>query len=64
MNESTKKKNIYNINVVERLQQKYGVSKRYITMSISGDRTSETSDKIKRDYHEMLKEMNKVLNSI
>lgn len=55
MNKPTKKRAIYNTTVVNRLIEKYGVSKRYITMSLSGDRQSETLEAISKDYKAMLK---------
>ncbi|MWB96741.1 hypothetical protein GON26_20455 [Flavobacterium sp. GA093] len=64
MNKPTKKKNNYNTEILKRLLQKYGVSKRYITMSLSGDRESETSAKIKTDYKLMEKEISKTLNGL
>jgi hypothetical protein len=64
MNKPTKKKNKYNAEILKRLLEKYGVSKRYITMSLSGDRESETSDKIKTDYKLMEKEISKTLNRL
>lgn len=50
MNKPTKKRNILNKDVVDKLIEDYGVSRRFITMSIRGDRTSTTSDKIVKDY--------------
>lgn len=64
MDKPTKKNNKYNQVVIERLKAKYGVSKRYITMSLSGDRTSETSTKIKNDYKTILKEVNAFLKTL
>lgn len=64
MDKPTKKNNKYNQVVIERLKSKYGVSKRYITMSLSGDRTSETSSTIKKDYKVMLKEVNTLLKKL
>lgn len=64
MDKPTKKRAIYNATVVNRLIEKYGVSKRFITMSLSGDRESETSEAIKKDYKTMLKEVNNVLKAL
>ena len=64
MDKPTKKINNYNSEVIERLKTKYGVSKRYITMSLSGDRTSETSTQIKKDYRVMLKEVKNLLKTL
>lgn len=67
MNESTPKKPItqkktYNQLVVKRLVEKHGFSKYYIHQCIRNERTSETSDKIRKDYAEMCKEVEAVLN--
>ncbi|WP_395075332.1 hypothetical protein [Flavobacterium sp.] len=59
-----KNKNIYNTEIIKRLKEKYGVSRRFITMSINSDRTSETSDKIKDDYKKMESEVEKTLNNL
>lgn len=64
MNKPTKKRAIYNATVVNRLVEKYGVSKRYITMSLSGDRQSETSEAIAKDYKAMLREINNLLKQL
>ena len=64
MDKPTKKRANYNTTVVDRLKEKYGVSKRFITMSLSGDRESETSEAIKKDYKTMLKEVNNVLKAL
>lgn len=54
----------YNVEVIKRLREKYGVSQRFITMSLNGDRVSETSTKIKADYKIMQVEQEKVLKSL
>ena len=59
-----KNKNIYNTEIIKRLKEKYGVSRRFITMSINSDRTSETSEKIKDDYKNMKSEVEKTLNNL
>jgi hypothetical protein len=53
MDKETKKKNTYNKEILNRIKEKYGISKRYITMSLSGDRKSEMTDKIRKDYKKM-----------
>jgi len=53
MDKETKKKNTYNKEILNRIKEKYGISKRFITMSLSGDRKSEITDKIKKDYKKM-----------
>lgn len=64
MSETTKNKKIYNTEILTRLMKKYGLSKRYLTMSLSGDRVSETSDKIKADYKKAFDAITKILESI
>lgn len=54
----------YNVEVIKRLQEKYGVTPQFIRMSLSGDRVSETSTKIKADYKLMQVEQEKVLKSL
>ncbi len=58
------KSNTYNAEILKRLITKYGVSKRFITMSLNGTRESETSEKIKSDYQTMEKEVNNLLNNL
>lgn len=53
MNKETKKKNIYNTEILNRIKEKYGLSKRFITMSLSGDRKSEMTDIVRKDYKKM-----------
>ena len=55
MSESTKKRNNYNTDVVNTLASKYGVSSRYVTMSLNGDRKSATSETILREYNKLVK---------
>lgn len=57
MDKPTKKNKNLNREVVNRLIEKYGVSRRFITMSIRGDRTSETSDKITKEYKRLCKKV-------
>jgi acetate kinase len=64
MDKRTKKKNNYNAEILIRLIEKYGVSKRFITMSLNGDRNSETSDTIKSDYKEMVKQVAETLKKL
>lgn len=50
MNKPTKKRESYNSDVIETLIKKYGVSRRYITMSLKGDRVGLLPDRIIKDY--------------
>lgn len=43
----------FNMEIVKRLVRKYGVTERFIKMSIDGERESETSSSIKKDYQSM-----------
>lgn len=54
----------YNRDVVDALQEKYGVSNYFIRASLRGDRTSLTSDKIKKDYKAMTEATMKVVEEI
>ena len=58
------KKRYYNSEIISRLKEKYGVSQRFITMSLKGDRISETSYSIKKDYAVMYREMKKTLKTL
>ena len=64
MGKSNKNTNTYPEIVIDRLKLKYGVSKRFITMSIKGDRSSETSEQIKKDYSMVMSELTRMLEKI
>lgn len=64
MDKPTKKRENYNGEVVKRLKEKYGVSKRFVTMSLTGDRESETSETIKSDYYKMQKAISELLKTL
>ena len=51
----------YNVLVVERLAEKYGVTQRFVRQCLSGDRQSETADTIKKEYRELDDAIGKVL---
>lgn len=53
MDKETKKKHTYNKEILNRIKEKYGISKRFITMSLAGDRKSEMTDNIRKDYKKM-----------
>lgn len=61
MQQDTKHTTKYNHAVVDRLAAKYGLTKDFIRKSLSGARTSETSDTIKKDYNDLVKKMNDAL---
>ena len=55
MDKSKKKKyNKYNASVINALIEKHGFSGRYIRECVSGERTSLSADKIRKDYHSMI----------
>lgn len=54
MNKSNKKIQSYNEDILNVLVEKYGVTKKFIRASIRGDRTSLTSDSIKKSYTVLL----------
>lgn len=56
--------NTYNKAIIKRLREKYGTSPHFIYASLRGDRQSETSEAIVKDYKRMDKEINKVLNQL
>lgn len=58
----TAQKRKYNQLVVRRLIEKHGFSKYYIHQCLRGERTSESADKIRKDYAVMCKEVEEVLN--
>lgn len=61
---SNKGKKIFNPFVIDKLQEKYGVTKQFIRMSLNGDRVSTTSDRIKSDYRLFLSEIEKALTDL
>ncbi|WP_133712636.1 hypothetical protein [Myroides indicus] len=64
MNKPTKKRMNYNTVVVNRLTEKYGVTRRFVIMSLSGDRESEVSDAIAKDYRLMSKTIDNLLKTM
>lgn len=66
MSESTKKSSPrtnkkFNHLAVKRLAVKYGLTEYYIRQSIKGDRNSETSDKIRKEYKTLCIKLDKVM---
>lgn len=64
MDKETKKKNTYNKEILNRIKEKYGISKRFITMSLSGDRKSEITDAIRKDYKKMENAVTELLKTL
>lgn len=66
MSEDTKKSQFRKFNpiAIDRLTDKYGVSKRYIRGSLNGERQSEMSQNILRDYSTLITEIHKATQKI
>lgn len=62
MSKSTIKRQNYNTQVVERIAEKWGVTTRFVTMALKGDRESETAETIKKDYKRLVKEVNNIIS--
>ena len=61
-NSQKKQYNKYVSVVIKRLKEKYGFSTQYIHQSLRGDRLGVSSEKIKIDYKNFVKEIEKVLH--
>jgi hypothetical protein len=53
----------WNTEVLKALALKYDFSTRYIKQCITGERTPIFADRIKAEYNELVKELNKLLNN-
>lgn len=60
----TKQYFTYNRDIIKRLKEKHGFTSRFIYASLRGERTSESSDKIVKDYKKMESEINKTLKQL
>lgn len=64
MNKSKEKtKDKWNVTVLNALATKYSFSPRYIKQCITGDRTPIFADRIKDEYKDLVKEIDKVLKN-
>ena len=63
MNKCSKKRNSYNIAVVQQLSERYGVTKHYVRMCLNGTRKCITADTLIKEYGRLTKEVEKALNS-
>lgn len=59
---SNTKQNSYNVTAVNALHKRYGLSKQYIRQCLRGDRNNSTADTIRKDYAELVKEINQLIN--
>lgn len=66
MNKNKQKKEYasYNPAIIKKLKEKYGLSTQFIGASLRGDRTSDTSTEICKDYKIMESEINKSLENL
>lgn len=58
------KKYKYNQRIISELCKKYNVEADTVRKSLRGDRQSETSENIKKDYHKTLKALNNVTDVV
>ena len=58
------KKYKYNQRIISELCRKYNVEADTVRKSLRGDRQSETSENIKKDYHKVLKTLNNVTDVV
>lgn len=63
-NKKTKQYFTYNRDIIKRLKEKHGFTSRFIYASLRGERTSESSDIIVKDYKKMESEINKTLKQL
>jgi len=54
MAENTKKKKVYNQEILQVLIDRYGLSKDYIQKSLRGDRVGLVPDKLKKEYSTLI----------
>lgn len=64
MNKLKEKKSNYNAEILIRLQEKYGLSLRFIRMSLGEKRKSEMSDRVIKDYQIMSDAISELLKSL
>ena len=53
MNKPTKKRNVYNTEILTALSEEFGLTKRFVRMCIAGDAKSLTAETIRKKYKEM-----------
>jgi len=64
MDKLTQKKNNHNTEILNRIKEKYGLSLRFIRMSLAGNRQSEMSETVKKEYKTMYDAVTKLLKSL
>ena len=61
MSKSTNKNNKFNSQVINALSEKHGYAPQYIRQCLRGDRNNLTSDAIRKEYAQLVKEVQSVL---
>lgn len=64
MDKHTKTKSNHNTEILNRIKEKYGFSLRFIRMSLAGNRNSEMSDLVKKDYKIMHEAVTNILKNL
>lgn len=59
---NTKKNNTYNVIAVNAVSEKWKISKQYVRQCLRGDRNSISADNIKKEYHDIVREIDKLLS--
>ncbi len=59
---NTKKNNTYNVIAVNAVSEKWKISKQYVRLCLRGDRNSISADNIKKDYLDLVREIDKLLS--
>lgn len=62
MSKSTQKRQSFNSQVVNKLSEKHGLTAYYIRQCLKNERNSITSDTIRKEYKQLVKQVNQVLN--
>lgn len=62
MSKSTQKRQSFNSQVVNKLSEKHGLTPYYIRQCLKNERNSITSDTIRKEYKQLVKQVNQVLN--
>lgn len=61
MNKLTKKKTLYNQDILMIIKERYGFGLDYIRKSITGDRVGKFPEQMKKEYHDLEREAKKAI---
>lgn len=64
MDKNTKKKHKYNQSIIKELVIAYGITESAVRKALNGDRTSATSEAIKKDYYKAKKAVEEVTKAL